>query len=141
MKREFLFASSNSGKLAEFQTVAREYEILVQAPADFGKNPPQVEEGESSYEENALKKARAFCEWSNCLSVADDAGLEVNALLGAPGVISARYAGPGAKDRDNRGALLAALGDASDRRAQFVCVLAAVAPGGAPMLARGTLFG
>jgi XTP/dITP diphosphohydrolase len=105
-----LLASANQGKLAGL------------AEAGLGA-PPEVEETADTFLENALLKARAYAEWSGLAAVADDSGLEVDALGGAPGVRSARYAGPGASDQANLDKLLAALaGVPPERRtARFRC--------------------
>src|SRR4030095_2766119 len=89
-------------------------------------NPPEVEETGETFLANALLKARAYAAWSGLAAVADDSGLEVDALGGAPGVRSARYAGPGASDHANLDKLLAELtGVPPERRtARFRCVAA-----------------
>lgn len=107
-------------------------------PAGLG----EVDETGSTLEENALIKARAVASATGAAAVADDTGLFVDALDGAPGVYSARYAGEGATYDDNVAKLLAALdGVPEPRRARFVTVAALVRPGGEELVATGTLDG
>jgi XTP/dITP diphosphohydrolase len=91
---------------------------------------PEVEETGATFTENAVLKACTVAAAAGHVAFADDSGLEVLALNGEPGIQSARYAGPGASDGDKMAKLLARLGDATDRRARFVCVLAVATPAG-----------
>ena len=104
---------------------------------------PDVEEDGATFEENALKKARETSRLAGIPAMADDSGLEVDALGGEPGVYSARYGGGGATDRDRNLLVLEKMKDVADgkRSARFVCVIAVVFPGGEEMLARGTCEG
>jgi XTP/dITP diphosphohydrolase len=124
-----LLASANQGKLRELRTILEglPVELVGLAEAGLGE-PPEVEETGDTFLENALLKARAYAAWSGLAAVADDSGLEVDALGGAPGVRSARYAGPGAGDQANLDKLLAALaGVPHERRsARFRCAAALV---------------
>src|SRR4029434_10528567 len=111
--------------------------------AEVGRgDPPEVEETGATFLANALLKARAYAAWSGLAAVADDSGLEVDALGGAPGVRSARYAGPGASDAENLRRLLDELAEVPDaaRAARFRCVLAYVREAGdpRPVIAEGT---
>jgi XTP/dITP diphosphohydrolase len=119
-----LLASANRGKLRELRTIldGLPVELVGLTEAGLGE-PPEVEETGDTFLENALIKARAYAAWSGLAAVADDSGLEVDALGGAPGVRSARYAGPGAGDQANLDKLLAALaGVPPERRtARFRC--------------------
>jgi XTP/dITP diphosphohydrolase len=119
-----LLASANQGKLRELRTIldGLPVELVGLAEAGLG-DPPEVEETGDTFLENALLKARAYAAWSGLAAVADDSGLEVDALGGAPGVRSARYAGQGAGDQANLDKLLAELsGVPSERRtARFRC--------------------
>jgi XTP/dITP diphosphohydrolase len=110
--------------------------------ADFPGVPDVVEDG-ATLEQNALKKARAVCAATGIRSIADDTGLEVEALNGAPGVHSSRYGGPGATYADNVAKLLRALAGVPDskRRARFRCVVALVEPIGAELMVEGTCEG
>ena len=110
-------------------------------PEDYGPAMPAVEETGASFLENALLKARALSAVSGGWALADDSGLEVEALGGAPGVRSARYAGPEASDAANIARLLEALRDVGDRRARFRCVLALAGPSGRTLTTEGVLEG
>ena len=126
-----LLASANRGKLRELRTILEglPVELVGLAEAGLGE-PPEVEETGDTFLENALLKGRAYAAWSGMAAVADDSGLEVDALGGAPGVRSARYAGPGASDQANLDKLLAALeGVPPERRtARFRCAAVLVDP-------------
>ena len=131
MRPVLLLASANQGKLRELRTIldGLPVELVGLAQAGLGE-PPEVEETGDTFLENALLKGRAYAAWSGLAAVADDSGLEVDALEGAPGVRSARYAGPGASDQANLDMLLAALtGVPPERRtARFRCAAVLVDP-------------
>jgi len=118
-----VLASGNTGKLRELQSLLSGRGIRVHAQGEYGV--PEVEETGLSFVENAILKARHATAHSGLPAVADDSGLEVDALEGAPGIYSARYAGPGASDEANLGKLLQELGDlpAAKRGARFQCLL------------------
>jgi XTP/dITP diphosphohydrolase len=126
-----LLASANQGKLREVRTILAglPVELVGLAEAGLGE-PPEVEETGDTFLENALLKGRAYADWSGMAAVADDSGLEVDALGGAPGVRSARYAGPGAGDQANLDKLLTALAGVSPERrtARFRCAAVLVDP-------------
>jgi XTP/dITP diphosphohydrolase len=110
MKR-LLIATNNKGKVKELRDLLKDTGIELITPADINLNLDVVEDGHT-YAENATKKALAFAQAGNMISLADDSGLEVDALGGAPGVYSARYSPkPGASDADRRAYLLANLKD------------------------------
>ncbi|MET0594423.1 MAG: RdgB/HAM1 family non-canonical purine NTP pyrophosphatase [Polyangiaceae bacterium] len=142
-----VIASSNRAKIIEFKELLRGLAFEVVGVSDVLKEPPQVVESETTFEGNALKKARAVAEATMMLSLADDSGLEVDALGGRPGVRSARFAHERATDAENNAALLAALADVEpdQRNGRFRCVLALVDPfgaaGGAPHITEGTCEG
>jgi XTP/dITP diphosphohydrolase len=119
-----LLASANQGKLRELRTILHGLPVELVGPTEarLGE-PPEVEETGDTFLANALLKARAYAAWSGLAAVADDSGLEVDALGGAPGVRSARYAGQGASDQANLDKLLAALAGAPPERrtARFRC--------------------
>jgi XTP/dITP diphosphohydrolase len=119
-----LLASANRGKLRELRTIldGLPVELVGLAEAGLGE-PPEVAETGATFLENALLKGRAYAAWSGLAAVADDSGLEVDALGGAPGVRSARYAGPGADDQANLDKLLAELAGVPPgrRTARFRC--------------------
>jgi XTP/dITP diphosphohydrolase len=135
--------STNSGKLRELTLATEEtrcpdlrLELLpgldhISAPEETGL----------SFEENAAIKALHYSAFSSEIVLADDSGLEVEALNGAPGVHSARFAGPGSTDADNNELLLRRLHNSEERSAQFVCVIALARAGRILMTARGTVKG
>jgi XTP/dITP diphosphohydrolase len=126
-----LLASGNPGKLRELRAILRGLPVELVGLADAGAGePPEVAETGDTFLDNALEKARAYAAWSGLAAVADDSGLEVDALDGAPGVRSARYAGQGASDRANLDKLLAELdGVPPERRsARFRCAAVLVDP-------------
>lgn len=126
---QLLIATGNEGKKREFQALLRSLDVPLLFPTDLGLRL-RVPEDRDSYRDNALQKAAAHCVASGLLTIADDSGLEVDALDGAPGLHSARCV-PGT-DADRLAALLRALeGVPSSRRtARFRCVLAVVTPSG-----------
>ncbi len=127
-------ATSNPGKLRDFAGAARRHGVELLPLPGFDSLPPAIEDG-ATFEENAAKKAVHYSRLApGQLVIADDSGLEVSALGGAPGVLSARYAATGphsgnASDEANNARLLAELAGKSDRRARFVCVIAAARAG------------
>jgi XTP/dITP diphosphohydrolase len=121
-------ATGNAGKLREFQRAAGEAGIEIEGLPNFGQLPGCIEDG-VTFAENAIKKARHYAACVPGTVFADDSGLVVDALDGAPGVYSARYAGPGATDSTNNRLLMDRLRGVSDRRARFVCVIAVVKDG------------
>jgi XTP/dITP diphosphohydrolase len=131
LRPRLLLASANQGKLRELRAILDSLgvELVGLDEAGLGE-PPEVEETGDTFLENALLKGRAYAAWSGLAAVADDSGLEVDALGGAPGVRSARYAGPGASDQANLDKLLAALdGVPPERRtARFRCTAVLVDP-------------
>ncbi len=121
--KEFVLATGNAGKLREIQALLNDLGIGIRAQHEF--QVPEAEETGLTFVENALIKARNASRHTGLPALADDSGLAVDALDGAPGIYSARYAGPGASDADNNEALLAALATipAAARSARFICVL------------------
>jgi len=140
---ELLLASGNAKKLAELSRLVADLGVHVRAPHEVGPLP-EVDESGATFEANALLKARAWAAASGLVCIADDSGLEVDALGGAPGVHSARYAGVHGDDAGNTRKLLAAVAEVAPaaRTARFVCALAVAAPDGALLAAaRGTVAG
>ncbi|MBW8072503.1 MAG: RdgB/HAM1 family non-canonical purine NTP pyrophosphatase [Ferrovum sp.] len=139
--REVVLASSNSGKIREFDALLSPLGWRVLAQNDLGIEG--ADEPHRTFVENALAKARHVAQWSGRPALADDSGLCVPSLQGAPGVDSAYYAGPQRRDQDNNQALLRALSGSADRRAFYYCVLVwvmhAVDP--TPCIAEGRWFG
>jgi XTP/dITP diphosphohydrolase len=123
MTRRVVLASGNRGKVAELSTLLEPAGLVVEPQSDHGV--PEAEEPHPTFVENALAKARNAARHTGLAAIADDSGLEVDALDGAPGVLSARYAGPDGDDAANNARLLAELeGIPAERRtARFVCVL------------------
>jgi XTP/dITP diphosphohydrolase len=126
--------TSNRGKLREFQLAAPDFELL---PIDA---PPPEEHG-ATFEENARIKALYYASHTSGWVFADDSGLEVDALGGAPGVHSARYAGPQATDQDNNNLLLSNLRGVENRTARFICVIALAHDGKLVKTFRGSVEG
>lgn len=139
---QLLIATTNHGKQREFKELLADWPVEVVCPQDVGLDL-QVEETGRSFAEIAAQKALVFAQASQMLTLADDSGLEVDALGGAPGIYTARYAGPGASDRDRYQKLLAELGDtpAGQRMARFRCAVALAHPNGEADIAEGTCEG
>ena len=131
-----VIATRNKGKSAEIKGVLKDFPILVKDLNDFGPIPEPVEDG-ATFEENAYKKAAFTAKILGLPTLADDSGLEVQALAGAPGVHSARYAGLGATDQENNAKLLGAMSVEADRKARFCCVLSLAVPSGAALTYEG----
>ncbi len=134
-----VIASKNPDKIAEIQSILEDEGLLDEVVR--GLEWPDVEETEPTLEGNALLKARAVCEATGLPAIADDTGLEVEALDGAPGVHTARFAGPGATYQDNVSALLEALNGVRARAALFRTTMALVLPDGTELVANGSLEG
>lgn len=122
-------ATTNPGKFAEVQAFLANLPLRITSLKNL-TNPPEVVENGRTFEENALKKARTLAEYSGLLTLADDSGLEVDALGGEPGIYSARYAGVEGDDERNNQKLLGELTGVGEeqRTARFVCALALCAP-------------
>lgn len=138
-----VLASGNRGKIREIQDILGPGRFAVQPQSDFAV--PEAEETGLSFIENAILKARNAAGHSGLPAIADDSGLAVDWLDGAPGVYSARYAGQGASDKANVDKLLEALADVPDERrgARFLCVLAFLrhAADPCPIIAQGVWEG
>ncbi len=143
MKQRIVLASNNAGKLREFGQLlgGAGFEILPQGEFDI----PEAEESGLTFVENAILKARNAAAHSGLPAIADDSGIEVDALNGRPGIHSARYAGVGASDQDNLRKLLEALRDVPDeqRGARFQCLLVYLrhAEDPTPIICQGTWEG
>jgi XTP/dITP diphosphohydrolase len=129
-------ATSNPGKLREFQLAAPDFDVR---PLSAKVNPP--DENGSSFEENAVLKAAYYGRFVDGYLFADDSGLEVDALGGAPGVHSARYAGVDATDEANNALLLRRLQGVENRAGRFVCVIALAKAGALVKTFRGAVEG
>ena len=137
---KLLIATRNKHKLEEIRAILA-LPGLVLIGADEVPGLPEVEEDAPTFEGNACKKARTLAQASGCWTLADDSGLEVEALGGAPGVVSARYAGVAASTPANNAKLLGELAGVADRRARFRCVLALCAPDGREWTVEGRCEG
>jgi XTP/dITP diphosphohydrolase len=126
---ELLVATTNPGKFAEVKSYLKHFPLRILPLQSLGDFPAVVEDG-STFEENALKKAQSLAEFSGFLTLADDSGLEVDALNGAPGIYSSRYCGEEGNDQKNNQKLLEELKGVppGKRAARFVCALAMCAP-------------
>ena len=134
----YLLASNNAGKLREFREIFSEDTILSLKEVSL---EIEVEEDGTTFEENAIKKAREIAKISGMTAIADDSGLCVDALDGAPGVYSARYAGEDATDRQRIEKLLKEMKNLSNRTARFVSVVALCTPDGEIVTACGECEG
>jgi XTP/dITP diphosphohydrolase len=142
MDRELVLATRNRDKGKELATLLGDLGIRIRTLDEFPEAPDVIEDGETC-EANAVKKARAIADATGRVAVADDTGLEVDALGGRPGVFAARYAGEGASYEDNWRKLLGELaGVPRERRtARFVTVAAMAIPADGVQVARGVLEG
>jgi XTP/dITP diphosphohydrolase len=142
MKKRILIATSNSGKLREIK------ELLKDLPAEFLSindfpDTPEVEEDGYSYTENALKKAAVYSSHTSLPTIAEDSGLEVEALNGMPGMLSARYAGFNASDAERIAKLLREMNGIPEekRRARYVCSAVFATPEGERYISEGKVEG
>ena len=137
-KRTLVVATGNAHKLQEISQIFTGFNVISQKQAGFLE---EVDETGETFAENALIKARAVAKALGCIALADDSGLCVNALLGAPGVHSARYCGRHGDDKANRDLLLKNLADIKDRTAYFQSAIALVFPDGKEIIAEGKTHG
>jgi len=127
---KLLIATGNVHKLREIRVLLPLPELVILGLRDLPHPPPPIDEDGRTFEENAIKKAMATALATGHWTLADDSGLEVDALNNAPGVHSARYAGEPASDAANLALLLKNLNGAANRRARFRCAIALASPGG-----------
>ena len=135
-----ILATTNKNKVKEFQEILKDFPIEIRSLGDFGPLPEAIEDGET-FDDNAYKKAIHTAKILGFPAIADDSGLEVEALDGAPGVYSARYAGEQATDRDNVDKLLQEMKGAKNRKATFRCVLSIAVPSGPALTYEGRCEG
>ena len=142
-EQKLLIATTNPGKVAEFRKLLAGLPIRVIGPEDLTQAVPDCIEKGGSFCENARIKARHWFNHSGLASLADDSGLAVEALDGAPGIYSARFAGDGATDKDNLERLLERIHgvDHSERGASFICCLALCRTNGSLVMFQGRCDG
>ena len=133
-------ASGNPGKLREFRLAAGHAPVEIELVPGYKQLEPCVEDGET-FEANAILKARHYARHVTGLLFADDSGLEVDALNGAPGVHSSRFSGPNSTDESNNRLLLGKLRGVTGRTARFVCAIALVEAGELRGVWRGAVEG
>ena len=140
-RHRFLIGSTNPGKLREYREILAGLDLELVAPTDLDPVPPEPVEVAHTFAENASAKARAYASASGLQTVADDSGLEVYALRGAPGLRSRRFFGDDATADERNAKLLALLEGVEDRSARFVCVTALASPDGHVELFEGEVHG
>lgn len=140
MKQILVLATTNKGKTRELKERLQGYPVDIKNLSDFGPIPEVIEDGET-FDDNAYKKASFISRILGYPALADDSGLCVEALGGAPGVYSARYAGENATDQDNVDKLLEAMKTEENRKAAFECVISIAVPTGAALTYEGRCEG
>jgi XTP/dITP diphosphohydrolase len=139
-KQVLVLASRNAGKTREIRELLRDFSIEIKNLDDFGSIPP-IEEDGITFDDNAYKKAALTAKVLGVPALADDSGLEVDALGGRPGVHSARYAGSNATDKENNAKLSREMKGKTDRAATFVCVISIAVPSGVALTYEGRCEG
>ena len=137
---KLIIASNNAHKLVEMKAILGEYFDEILSLREAGIDHETVEDG-STFLENAEKKAREIAEISGCCAIADDSGVCVDALDGAPGIYSARFCGHHGDDEANNQLLLEKLRDKEDKKAHYTCAIVLVYPDGETISAEGYLHG
>ena len=140
MKQIIVLATRNKGKTREIKALLKEFPIDIKNLDDFGPIPDVIEDGKT-FDDNAYKKAAFTAKILGYPAMADDSGLCVEALDGAPGVYSARYAGENATDADNVKKMLTDLDGIENRNAAFQCVISIAVPTGAALTYEGECKG
>lgn len=141
MKREtIVIATRNKGKLREFRSILADGYDEILSLADF-EEVPEIKETGLSFRENAFIKAKTTSDFLGMDAIGDDSGLVVDALGGAPGIYSARYAGEGSSDNENNEKLLSELKEKKNRNARFVCCIALVLADGTQEFFEGECHG
>ncbi len=141
MTERLLIGSGNPGKQREYRQLLAGQGLQLVVPEDLGPVPPEPEEHGATFADNASHKARAYAAASGLRTVADDSGLEVDALHGAPGLRSRRFFGDDASAAERNTRLLALLDGVDARAARFVCVTALAWPDGRALLFDGEVRG
>ena len=137
-KEKLVVATGNKNKLKEIAEIFVEFDVVSQKEMGFDVD---VEETGVTFAENALIKARAAAQALGCMALADDSGICVDALGGAPGVYSARYCGEHGDDQANRDLLLKNMQGVENRKAHFACAIAVVYPDGKEIVVEGYTYG
>lgn len=137
---KFVLATHNPNKIREMGAILSRFGVEVVSPRELGITV-DVEETGTTFGENAMLKAKAICQLAKLPAIADDSGLCVDALNGAPGVYSARYGGEGLDDRGRYMLLLSSLRGAPTRAAHFACAVACAFPNGDTLTAEGRCDG
>ena len=137
---KLIIASNNAHKLVEIKAILGDFFEEIQSLREAGIDHDTVEDG-STFMENAIKKAKEIAEISGCCALADDSGICVDALGGAPGIYSARFSGVHGDDKANNRLLLEKLEGAESRKAHYTCAIALVKPDGTTITAEGYLHG
>src|SRR5207248_8322346 len=140
-RHRILIGSANPGKLREYREILAGLDLELVAPTDLNPVPPEPAEDADTFAANATAKARAYSLASGLPTIADDSGLEVYALRGAPGIRSRRFFGEDATAHERNERLLAMLEGVEDRSARFVCVTALASPDGHVELFEGEVHG
>ena len=140
MPQIIVLATRNQGKVKEFAEMLKDFPVEIKSLADFGPIPEAVEDG-ATFDDNAYKKASFTAKVLGLPAMADDSGLTVEALDGAPGVYSARYAGDKATDSDNIAKLLKEMEGKANRKAAFECVISIAVPSGPALTFEGRCEG
>lgn len=135
-----VLATRNANKVREFREILKDFQVELKSLDDFGPIPEAIEDGET-FDDNAYKKALHTAKILGIPAIADDSGLVVDALDGAPGVYSARYAGDNATDDENCAKLLKEMEGKTDRTAHFKCVLSIAVPSGPALTYEGSCTG
>ncbi|SFJ53850.1 Ribonuclease PH [Terrisporobacter petrolearius] len=140
---DIVISTGNAHKLEEIGAILRDLDYNIYSLKDVNLGNLDIEENGKTFEHNALIKARTVAKLTNKITIADDSGLEVDAIGKKPGIYSARYAGENATDEENREKLLKALKNTpiSHRSGRFVCCIAVVFPDGKEFVVRGTCEG
>ena len=137
---KIFLATGNKHKIKEIEKIFKMDNVEILSIND-GIEIPEVEEDGTTFEENSKKKALEIAKFTNMITIADDSGLCVDALNGAPGVYSARYAGEHGNDLDNNKKLVKELQGIENRKARFVCVITLAKPTGETYSFRGEVEG
>jgi XTP/dITP diphosphohydrolase len=140
-RHRLLIGSANPGKLREYREILSGLDLELVGTSDLDPAPPEPDEAAQTFAENAAAKARAYALGTGLQTIADDSGLEVFALRGAPGVRSRRFFGDEATPEERNERLLALLDGVTDRSARFVCVTALASPDGHVELFDGEVLG